>query len=341
MAHRISRWAPGLLACLLILCCAGRVAACGDDDDGGDGGNVAGDPSEKVAQKTKFPDAGGQTLAELREGLGPGPVLAPAVSVLTAGGEKNRFSFGLFDESRKQITSGESAVYVAPTGGGEAQGPFYATNESLNVKPPFRSETVSSDPDAAKSINVAQVPFETPGTYEVMGVVKLDDRIVAADPAAVEVIDAAQDPVPGVGDKAVKVVTPTVDSANGDIASIDTRVPPAPDLHQDNLADVLGKKPVLLLFATPALCQSRVCGPVVDLARAGAVRPTRATCRSSSRRSTTTTSSSAGFRKQVTDWGLPTEPWAFAIDKNGKVAARLEGAYSEKELRDAIAAAEK
>ena len=29
---------------------------------------------------------------------------------------------------------------------------------------------------------------------------------------------------------------------------------------------MLGKKPIVLLFATPLLCQSRVCGPVVDIA---------------------------------------------------------------------------
>ena len=28
---------------------------------------------------------------------------------------------------------------------------------------------------------------------------------------------------------------------------------------------MLGKKPVVLTFATPQLCQSRVCGPVVDV----------------------------------------------------------------------------
>ena len=28
---------------------------------------------------------------------------------------------------------------------------------------------------------------------------------------------------------------------------------------------LVGKKPVALLFATPQLCQSRVCGPVVDV----------------------------------------------------------------------------
>ncbi len=32
------------------------------------------------------------------------------------------------------------------------------------------------------------------------------------------------------------------------------------------MGDVLGKRPAALLFATPALCHSRTCGPVTDLA---------------------------------------------------------------------------
>ena len=32
-----------------------------------------------------------------------------------------------------------------------------------------------------------------------------------------------------------------------------------------NFKDVIGRRPVALLFATPALCQSRTCGPVTDL----------------------------------------------------------------------------
>ena len=51
----------------------------------------------------------------------------------------------------------------------------------------------------------------------------------------------------------------------GNAKAIDTRVPPATDMLQDDLYDVLGKKPVVLVFATPQLCQSRVCGPVVDV----------------------------------------------------------------------------
>ena len=58
--------------------------------------------------------------------------------------------------------------------------------------------------------------------------------------------------------------TPTVDEV-GDIAEIDTR-DPHDTMHDEDLADVVGKEPVVLLFATPALCVSRVCGPVVDIA---------------------------------------------------------------------------
>ena len=37
-------------------------------------------------------------------------------------------------------------------------------------------------------------------------------------------------------------------------------------MHDVDFADALGKKPVVLLFATPLLCQSRVYGPVADIA---------------------------------------------------------------------------
>ena len=60
------------------------------------------------------------------------------------------------------------------------------------------------------------------------------------------------------------VHTDTLETAKGDISNIDTRVPPS-DMHDVDFADVVGKKPVALLFATPQLCASRVCGPVTDM----------------------------------------------------------------------------
>jgi hypothetical protein len=53
--------------------------------------------------------------------------------------------------------------------------------------------------------------------------------------------------------------------AGGDVAAIDTRVPPS-SMHARTSPRWSEKEPVVLVFATPQLCQSRVCGPVVDIA---------------------------------------------------------------------------
>ena len=114
-----------------------------------------------MAKPEDFPSAEGKTLAELRAELGSGgPVLAPSVSQLTTG--ENRFGFGLFDRSRAQIANAPAAVYVAPAGGGEARGPFPARYESLEVSPQYQSRQTSTDPNAAKSIYTAEIPFAKP-----------------------------------------------------------------------------------------------------------------------------------------------------------------------------------
>ena len=328
MAYRFHRRAPRVLLGALGLILMAVLAACGGDD--GDGGGD--DPT--VAQKTDFPDASGRTLSDLRRGLGPGPVLAATVSILNPG--ENRYGFALFDRARKQIRAESSAIYLAPSGGGPAEGPFFATNESLAVAPPYQSQTVKSDPDTARSIYVADVRFKKRGNYEVMGVVKLDGRLVATDPVTAQV--RKDDPVPDVGEAAPTIETPTVESAGGDVKSIDTRVPPG-TMHEDNFAEVVGSRPVMLLFATPALCQSRVCGPVVDIAeqvKAGHKGDTAFIHMEIYKENEL----EKGFRPQVGAYKLPTEPWAFTIGRDGTVAERLEGAFSERELKEAVQAAE-
>ena len=331
MASRSSSGAPRALWSALALVLTTLLAACGGGGDG-EGADGGGDPP--IAQKTDFPAASGRKLTELRKGLGPGPVLAATVSVLNPG--ENRYGFALFDRARKQIRAESAAIYLAPSGGGPAQGPFFARNESLAVDPPYQSQTVKSDPDTARSIYVADVRFRQAGNYEVMGVVKLDGRLVAADPVAARV--SREDPVPDVGARAPRIDTPTVESVGGDVGSIDTRVPPG-TMHEHNFADVLGKQPALLLFATPALCQSRVCGPVVDIAEQ--VKATHDGDTAFIHMEIYNDNQlEKGFRPQVGAYRLPTEPWAFAIRRDGRIAARLEGAYSERELREAVEAAE-
>jgi hypothetical protein len=316
------------------------LTACGGSSNNDSSGGLA----SPTPAASEFPSVKGKSMLELKSGLGAGPVLAPTVQQLDRG--KNRYGFALFTTARKQISGVPVALYVARSGSRKVQGPFVARDESLAVAPPYQSETVAKDPQAAKSLYVTHVPFKKPGTYAVMGVAKLDGRLVATEPIPARVL--ANDPVPNVGDKAPVIDTPTVKSVNGNVQSIDTRTPPD-DMHEVNFADVAGKKPTILVFATPALCQSRVCGPVVDIAEElknedkGAAdfihmeiyndNTIKPGCLEGTRPETEC------LRPQVLAYHLQTEPWAFAIDKHGRVAARLEGAYSKAELQEAVNAA--
>jgi hypothetical protein len=314
------------------------VAALALSSCGGGGSSTTAVTGQKPGASTPavFPRADVQTLAELQKKLGPGPVLAPAVSDLTPG--TNRFGFGLFDRSRKQIQEAPVAIYAQSVSGGPVLGPFVAHDESLAVQPDFKSDTVKADPNAAQSVYVANVRFNTPGNYRILGVARLDGRLVAATLAGPAVRVQAHDPVPAVGEKPPPIETPTTASVGGDVTKIDTRTPPD-DMHKYSLKDVLGKKPVVLVFATPLLCVSRVCGPVVDIAEQ--VEHTMPAAKQFAFIHNEIYNNNKvidGYRPQVAAFRLPTEPWVFVINKQGRIAARMEGAYSVNELQAAIRA---
>jgi hypothetical protein len=315
-----------------LLVCA-LLAGCGcDDSSSGD------QQAPPTAQAKDFPKPNGKPLAELlKETGGNGPVLAPSGLELRTG--KHRFGFALFTRSREQITDASVAIYVAPAGGGPARGPYLARWESLAVRPQFQSRQTASDPDAANSIYTAEIPFEKPGQYDLVGIARIGGKLVPATTPSPGVVvkKESPDPIPALGTSPPRIHTPTVAEVGGDVASIDTRLPPS-SMHDADFADVLGKKPVVLLFATPQLCQSRVCGPVVDVAEQvksisdddvefihmEIFRNNRI---------------DDGVRPQMAAFHLQTEPWLFVFDRSGKVAARIEGAFSERELEQAISKA--
>lgn len=294
------RTSLALLALLLALSVLG--GGCSGDEEKGPGSA----DQAPVAQPEGFPNAVGKSLADLRKQVGEtGPVLAPVVSQLSAG-SKNRLAFGLFDRDRAQIARAEVAVYVAPMRGGPATGPFTARYESLEVKPQFRSRSTSR---AAKSVYVADVPFKRPGNYELLAVLRLDERLVAATPAGRPLDVADDDPVPDVGDKAPRT------------------------------AEVIGEKPAIVLVDSRGLCSSRVCGPTAELAE-------QVSASTGGQAALVRVEAFRGGRKQngptaqVRAWKVePIEPWAFTVDREGRVAARLEGAFSARELRRAVARA--
>jgi hypothetical protein len=128
-----------------------------------------------------------------------------------------------------------------------------------------------------------------------------------------------------VGEKAPLIHTPTPADVGGNLSKITTRVPPDTQNRVD-YAEALGKEPIFLLFATPQFCQSRVCGPVVDVAeqvkdqygdKAAFIHMEIYKDNDPSK----------GVRPQVRAFHLPSEPWLFAVDRGGTIRAEIEGAF--------------
>ena len=304
------------------------LAGCGGGSD--DEGN--GSRDRPAPSPADFPAAKGKTLQQvLSASSGEGPVVSPAARVLRQG--DNRFAFGVFSLDHAQITDAQVAVYAAPGAGleGPAIGPFTARIEDLSTEPAFRAETTSSDPDAAQAIYITQIPLDKPGAWTFAALVKEEDGYTGSllpTPSEVGQFDP-----PEVGDPAPSVHTPTADEV-ADISEIDTRVPPD-DMHDEDLADVLGRKPVVLLFATPQLCQSRICGPVVDVAEQ-VKREFGDRVAFIHQEVYNDNEINKGVRPQMRSYRLPSEPWLFVIDRSGKVSTVIEGAFSVGELQDAV-----
>ena len=112
---------------------------------------------------------------------------------------------------------------------------------------------------------------------------------------------------------------------------------PAPcSFHSQSLDQVVGKgKPVIAMFATPARCQSRYCGPVLDQLIALApeygdrIVPVHVEIYKDL--------TSNDLVPATESWlGFSGEPWIFAMDGTGKVTGRLSGAFATDEIRTLI-----
>ena len=325
--NRPSVSTPRVLPALALAASAALLGACGSEESPEDTGE---EPVAAPAAQ-EFPKPGG-TLDDLITEIGPTNeiVAAQAGAVFEPGDE--RFGFGLFDVGGAQLLNGEAAIYAAPGADGKALGPFPARIESLETEPEFVAQTTTEDD--AKVVYVADVPFDQTGEWRLAAIVKGPEGLVAA-PLNSSVIVKEQPKIPDVGEPAPKTHTPTVAEVGGDVESIDTRQPPS-SMHGDDLADVLGKQPVVLLFATPALCQSRVCGPVVDVAEQVKAEYGDQAAFIHQEIYVNNEFDPENLRPQVTKYGLFTEPWLFVIDENGEVATRIEGAFSVDELERAL-----
>ena len=281
--------------------------------------------------ETEFPATDGKSLEDLANEMTAGPSLALATSIFTTGGE-SRMAFGVIGQDGKPVY-GPTAIYVAPAPGEPAEGPFVAPADVLLTDARYRSKQAATEQDPFAAIYAANVDFPKRGEYAVLSATKGADGKFSGATSQVQVSTASADPIPSVGDEAPKVQTDTLESVKGDQAMLDTREPPS-DMHE-NFADVVGKKPVALLFATPQLCASRVCGPVADIALQ--LKAKYGDQMDFIHQEVYVDNDvSKGLREPLRQFNLPSEPWLFIVDKSGKITSRLEGSIGVQQFEDAV-----
>ncbi|MBI1886552.1 MAG: hypothetical protein HYS09_09625 [Chloroflexi bacterium] len=191
-------------------------------------------------------------------------------------------------------------------------------------------------------VYVAPVTFDQPGEWGVRVDVTIGDRRLDPLPFRFNVLEKS--PEPAIGDSAFPSRQRILDDVK-EISQIDSSFPPRPHMHSITVADALKKeKPIVLAFATPAFCESRTCGPVMETVMDPLYNKYKGRAIFIHIEPYKLKELREGIGripvKATNEWKLESEPWIFVIDSQGKIAGKFEGIIGLKEveqvLRDAL-----
>lgn len=307
-----------LLRGLVALGGAGLLAACGrgggeggeDGDTRADGGNGVGDGATTPA---------GDVREQIRSELGIEEpldlsVIVPAPLLFTAIRERVLFGLGTSPTDFRADLDIE-AWLVRDDDLEVVHGPVQATYHDEGLE--------------GLGIYLVEVEISEPGAYWLAA--RGDGHAAVG---AVQFMPQSATGLPALGEPFPSAPTPTTDDPMG-LEDICTDEPPCP-MHEVSLAQALeAGRPVVLTVATPAYCQTAVCGPVVDVieqVRADVGRDDVAWIHSE-------VYSDAGNTPVplVTETlQLPSEPWTFFVGADGTLVDRLQGPTPADLVREAV-----
>jgi hypothetical protein len=185
---------------------------------------------------------------------------------------------------------------------------------------------------AVAKIYVAHLQIPRPGRYWLVAE-PTGSRIQALGTFDV----AARSASLAVGARAPRSETPTLASARGDVASLTTRRPPDLALLRYSVASsIAAHRPFVVTFVSPAYCDSRTCGPIVDVVDAVRRRFASSGVRFIHVEAYRDNDPTKGFNAWMRQWRLPSQPWTFLVGSDGRVTAKFEGTLSQAELVAAV-----
>jgi len=247
---------------------------------------------------------------------------AQIVSTEVLVGKKVRFPVGILEHNTPvKDAHVHIRTFFLGNGGQETRGEADA---------PFRSDGLQG-----AGVYVAHLDFDKAGSWGA--------EITASRPTGAHAVIRlsfnvlAQSVVPAPGQPAPRSHNPTVADVP-DASYIDSGNPPN-DMHQISIADAIAKhQKTLVIFASPAFCTSRICGPEVQVVQS--LEPGYRDRLTFIHVEIYTNYKPDPAKKQlaqtVIDWRLQTEPWIFLIGADGTIFDRFEGPTAADEVRDGI-----
>ena len=185
---------------------------------------------------------------------------------------------------------------------------------------------------------VTSVDFDAPGRWVVDISVTTGGRQIELIPLQLDIME--ESPEPAVGDPAPPSRQPTLADVT-DIAEIDSSIPFRPNMHDITVADALATgRPLVVAFATPAFCESRTCGPVMDTIMDplyDKYQEQAAFIHIEPYKLEELRRGDGLFHVEaMEEWNLQTQPWLFVIDRSGKIAAKFEGITARDEVETVL-----
>lgn len=303
---------------LLLAVLAAALAGCGGDDEPVQVGEVEATPAAEGSLPA--------WVASQLEAEGPDVALTMSTSDFAAG--TNRVGFLVVRNDGSLVQAPRAEVLV---GAEDVTEPVSTTAILEPLGPHTHPEGAEPhDHEDITDLYVAHVELPAAGRYWL--VVRPEGEALQG----VGTIDAREQTLsPAVGSKAIASDNPTL--ADAPAEEITTADPPDAELLRHSIADSLAEGiPFVVVFATPAFCQSRTCGPTVEV-----VDRVRQNLEGSGVRFIHVeiyegNDPASGTNRWVKEWHLPTEPWVFLVGGGGVIEAKFEGSVAVDELEAAV-----
>lgn len=313
-------------------------------------------------------DDNGEALAPTTSATGGNSRLSGVVVTTDLSTGANRFAVGVIDEEEGQpILDADVALrFFKVLQGNQAQLRFESETEFVGFETFYLNEDTGEKVTTGNTgVYVTNVEFDETGDWGVEINGSAGGKTIAPMTLPFEVLPP--DRVLSVGDPA-PLSRQRVAADVTDIREIDSMTPPDP-LHDVTIADAVASgKPSVILFGTPAFCETRTCGPVMETVmlplyetykeRANFihVEPYRLSELRDGVGLCPVPAFNADFARQGVgegggqcpkaseeevqaageSWNLTTEPIVFVIDPTGKIAGKFEGIAGPEEVEDAL-----